>query len=135
MQGMAVAFAVWGWTKRGLVCAPGTLMHPLGRRAEAHSRAVACQDVDLLEGAHARLRNLCLWRCYRAGVHPVRCRIGRAAFPRFGPSIGKKTIYRMQIRVAFMVRVVAWSTFSGIENIAGHDASHAASIFILMLGY
>ena len=28
LQGMAVAFAVWGWTKRGFVCAPGTLPHP-----------------------------------------------------------------------------------------------------------
>ena len=24
-QGMAAAFAVWGWSKRGLFCAPGTL--------------------------------------------------------------------------------------------------------------
>ena len=32
--------------------------------------------------------------------------------------------------VAIMVRVVASLTFSGVDNIDGHDASYAASKFI-----
>ena len=55
MQGMAVAFAVWGWTKRGLVCAPGTLIFPLKRCLGVLSRADTHWDVAKLEEAHARL--------------------------------------------------------------------------------